>query len=84
MEMQKHLWCLISRRAEKPLALPQNHLKVGLFSTYCLHSSKTTSLRVLFLGNAPHKMLLSLMFCVHLRKEIFCTTPPRVTEDPSS
>lgn len=42
LEIYKQLWCLICRRAEKPLTLNQKHLKIDLFSTYCLHTSKTS------------------------------------------
>lgn len=75
LEMHKQLWYLFCRRAENPLTLPQNHLKVELFSTYCLHTGKT-SITQMLLGSAPHKRLLFLIFCVHLRKEILCTTNP--------
>lgn len=40
--MHKQLWCLICRKAQKNLTLPQNYLKVGLFSTSCLLASKTS------------------------------------------
>lgn len=74
LEMHKQLWCLICRRAENPPTLPQNHWKVELFSTYCLHTGKTSITQSSTPGECSSQKAAFFYILCSPKEDILCTT----------